>query len=329
MDKRYQVFVSSTYKDLKNTRENIIRTLIQMNCFPAGMELFPARDEEQFNFIKKVISDCDYYVLVIGGRYGSISDDGKSYTEKEYDYAVENGMQILAFLHSKPDDICDEKDELLPEVRKKFNQFRHKVQQGRLVKEWSDNTTLISSIIISLQETFAAYPAEGWVRASGVDNSELLKQINGLHLENTELKKIVNSQYSIDTEMLSQGKDTFLFKMKYNKDYGGISSIQDWSGNLTWDQIFHYIAPDLFEFKNEQTIRYDLGKSVLNYCSNTKGYSPEIDDEVFKEIKVQFISLGYIELKGLSTVKGGVGLFWRLTEKGKAHLLKTKSIQRG
>ena len=66
MDKRYQVFVSSTYADLREERQRAIQTVIKMGCIPAGMELFPAVDEEQFEFIKSVIDDCDYYLLIVG-----------------------------------------------------------------------------------------------------------------------------------------------------------------------------------------------------------------------------------------------------------------------
>jgi hypothetical protein len=53
--------------------------IMQLNCIPAGMELFPAIDEEQLEFIKRVINDSDYYIPIIGGRYGPISSDGISY----------------------------------------------------------------------------------------------------------------------------------------------------------------------------------------------------------------------------------------------------------
>ena len=88
MDTRYQVFVSSTFADLEEERKNVIQTLMEMNCIPAGMEFFPAIDEEQFEFIKRVIDDSDYYIVIIGGKYGSLTTEGISYTEKEYDYAV-------------------------------------------------------------------------------------------------------------------------------------------------------------------------------------------------------------------------------------------------
>ena len=60
-------------------------------------------DEEQLHFIKRIIDDCDYYLLIIGGRYGSLSETGVSYTEMEYDYAVERGMRIIALLHGSSD----------------------------------------------------------------------------------------------------------------------------------------------------------------------------------------------------------------------------------
>lgn len=106
MDKRYQVFISSTYADLQQERQRVIQTLMEMDCIPSGMELFPAADEEQWEFIKRVIDDCDYYLLIIGGRYGSTTNEGISYTEKEFDYAIDKGIKVIALLHGSPEEIA-------------------------------------------------------------------------------------------------------------------------------------------------------------------------------------------------------------------------------
>src|SRR5438067_11660380 len=98
MEKRYQVFVSSTYADLADGRREVVQALLQMDCIPAGMELFPAADEEQLQFIRRVIDDCDYYVLILAGRYGSVDTGGVSYTEREFDYALSQNIPILAFV---------------------------------------------------------------------------------------------------------------------------------------------------------------------------------------------------------------------------------------
>ena len=73
MDKRYQVFISSTYSDLKEERGKVMQTVMSLDCIPAGMEFFTAIDSEQLEFIKKIIDDCDYYILIIGGKYGSMT----------------------------------------------------------------------------------------------------------------------------------------------------------------------------------------------------------------------------------------------------------------
>ncbi|MGO7550591.1 DUF4062 domain-containing protein, partial [Rhizobium leguminosarum] len=70
------MFVSSTFRDLFDERQDTIRNILDLNHIPAGMELFPAADVEQLDYIKKVIDDCDYYLLIVGGRYGSLDADG-------------------------------------------------------------------------------------------------------------------------------------------------------------------------------------------------------------------------------------------------------------
>lgn len=63
------------------------------------MKLFKAFDESQKETIKKWINESDAYILILGGRYGSIDDStGKSYTHWEYDYAGKIGNLDLHLL---------------------------------------------------------------------------------------------------------------------------------------------------------------------------------------------------------------------------------------
>lgn len=90
MEKKYQVFISSTYKDLIEARSKVRDAILSMMHFPVGMEMFNAADEEQWEIIQETIDSSDYYVLILGQRYGSViesgSDAGISYTEKEFRY---------------------------------------------------------------------------------------------------------------------------------------------------------------------------------------------------------------------------------------------------
>ena len=47
MNKKYQVFVSSTYKDLTEERQEVIQALLELDCIPVGMEMFPAADDDR------------------------------------------------------------------------------------------------------------------------------------------------------------------------------------------------------------------------------------------------------------------------------------------
>ena len=86
MKKKYQVFISSTYSDLIEERAAATQCLLDNGCIPVGMEQFPASALSQMEYIRKMLDDCDYYILILGGRYGSLDADGIGFTEKEYDY---------------------------------------------------------------------------------------------------------------------------------------------------------------------------------------------------------------------------------------------------
>ena len=168
MDKRYQVFISSTFQDLQNARQEVSQALLRADCFPAGMELFPAADEEQFEFIKTVIDQSDYYILISAGRYGSIHPStGLSYTEMEYDYAVEAGKPIIRLLHKDPfTELRGEFIEKTDKGRNSLKKFRKKLSERRLVAYWSTPEQLQLEATLALRDLQKKRPTMGWVRGA-------------------------------------------------------------------------------------------------------------------------------------------------------------------
>ena len=150
MDKKYQVFVSSTYQDLIEERQKVIEALISKNCFPVGMEYFPAASEEQFAVIKKLIDRCDYYILILGGRYGSIEPKtGKSYTQLEYEYALNKNIPVAAFYHKNIGDLPSSKVENTNEGKEKYGEFKRLVQNN-LCKSWGEAYELAFNVNVTL-----------------------------------------------------------------------------------------------------------------------------------------------------------------------------------
>src|SRR6266403_5119414 len=95
--KRLQIFISSTYKDLIKERQAAVEAILSAGHIPAGMELFAAGDESQMEVIKQWIDESDVYLLILGGRYGSVEPKtGKSYTQLEYEYALSQSKPLFA-----------------------------------------------------------------------------------------------------------------------------------------------------------------------------------------------------------------------------------------
>lgn len=106
MDKKYQVFISSTYKDLEDARKIVSDAILSMGHFPVGMEMFGARDDEQWKIIQQTIDQSDYYIVIIGRCFGSeVPGEEISYTQKEFRYAKDKGLPILAFIAKDDADI--------------------------------------------------------------------------------------------------------------------------------------------------------------------------------------------------------------------------------
>ncbi|HRQ91140.1 MAG TPA: DUF4062 domain-containing protein [Bacteroidia bacterium] len=179
MERRYQVFVSSTFQDLSEERLEVIKALLELDCIPCGMEYFPAASEETWKYIESLIADCDYYVLIIGGRYGSLTPEGISYTQKEYEYALSKGIPTIAFIHGNPGDLPAKKIETSDAARSKLDAFIAKARK-HLCKDWTTAEQLGAVVSRSLTQLIKRHPRTGWVKADQLSSHEATGEILSL-----------------------------------------------------------------------------------------------------------------------------------------------------
>jgi hypothetical protein len=92
-----------------------------------------------------VIDRSDYYVLILAGRYGSVDVDGKSWTEKEYDYAFSRHIPILAFVRAKKTITADLLDDD-PGLRLKLKNFISRVTERHQWREWHQKADLVAHV---------------------------------------------------------------------------------------------------------------------------------------------------------------------------------------
>ena len=318
MDKRYQVFISSTYSDLKDERSQVMKSIMDLDCIPAGMEMFPAIDEEQFEFIKKIIDDCDYYILIIGGRYGSMTEGGISFTEMEFDYAMSIGIPVIAFLHDNINNIPAGKVEMDSTAREKLELFRERVKKGRLVKFWNTPEDLTSKVIISLTKAIRIYPGIGWVRANIATNTESLQELNDLRKE-VELLRAYKSKKEVETNgyIANIADWDEKFALHLDKQYNPFGANEDdiyfpQIIEKTWEEWFKLIVTEMQadDYLIIQSINDTIRKAITSLKKEYEGLEPSSQDVL--TMGYQFTSYGVVEMRNDYN-----GYNWKLTAKGK------------
>ncbi len=345
MEKKYQVFVSSTYKDLSEERQEVMQALLELDCIPVGMELFPAADDDQWTLIKRLIDDCDYYILIVGGRYGSMNKDGISYTQMEYEYALSKEIPIIGFLHKNPGDIAVDKSEKEPALVKKLNQFKDFVQK-KMCRYWENPTDLGSQVSRSLVKLIKDKPRDGWVKATYLPDEdttkeilELRKQIEALNIELEKAKTIAPE----GTEKLSQGSDTIELEFKFDahgKDWQISPQTQYYNSKAecSWDEIFSEISPLMIDEASELAIKGKINDLILKktFDELKKKFEKQsrtprdfkIDDNNFHTLKIQFRALGLITESVKKRSIHDKGTYWTLTPYGDTVMTRLRAIRK-
>lgn len=168
MVKKYQIFISATYEDLKEERKKVQDTILSMSQFPAGMEMFSASNEEPWEIVREAIDNSDFYVLIIGHKYGSVIEDGKyagiSYTQREYYYALEKKIPVFVFLIDNSVLIAPNRMEQKAVKREKLETFKREVMDTHHVEWWMNKDDLAAKVSIALTKEINRERTPRWGR---------------------------------------------------------------------------------------------------------------------------------------------------------------------
>ncbi|CAM3104527.1 uncharacterized protein DUF4062 [Williamsia muralis] len=341
MDRRYQVFVSSTYVDLIEERRQVTQAILELDCIPAGMELFVAADETQWELIRDVIDLSDYYVLIVGGRYGSRTKDGISFTEQEFNYALQQGKHVLAFVHGNTDDIAQGKTDKDDESRELLAKFRSRVMQDRVVADFLTADELGSKVSRALNRAIRTRPGIGWIRGDSAAGDEAEREILRLRAELAEAReqsqslRIENST-GLDEASLAHGSDEIELQIAVRSRLTGQSSA-DPITTVTWDDIIQAIGPALIDEATEDEVKEKLklcayhGRmsesdiEAVNKVPNKRLYASE--DE-FEKVVVHLRFLGMIESGTKRRAVSDANKYLRLTPTGQAYLADLMTVKK-
>jgi hypothetical protein len=198
--KKLQVFVSSTYEDLIEERQVAVQAILSAGHIPAGMELFAAGDESQMEVIRRWIDESDVFLLILGARYGSIEpSSGKSYVEREYEYARQKGKEIFSVVITEKG-VEQKLDRLKLKAIERQNQikldeFRSHLVSGTTVKWWTEPKDITIAILQKLNELSLRDDLAGWIRSDQtVTSTVVAEEIARLANENASLRERLSKQ---------------------------------------------------------------------------------------------------------------------------------------
>lgn len=190
MNVRYSVFLSSTFEDLKEIRKELSYELFMNGYMVNNMESFGARNGSVWEVIKESIADSDMLVMVIAGRYGSINrDEGISFTEQEYNYAVEKRIPVLVFIRDK--NAISMADCDTGKKKQKLDAFINRIKNERMVNFWTDTASLRLAVLASLnvEKNNQSVLNKGWIKNSAALEAEYKTFESKLKSAKTELIK--------------------------------------------------------------------------------------------------------------------------------------------
>lgn len=337
--KKYQVFVSATCEDLREERLRLIEALLANHCIPVGVHLCP-RDArpEQWNAIKALIDECDYYLIVLGGRYGTLSPTGISYTHREFIYAQTKRKPMASLVHEHPESLPDDRRERTAEGVARLRDFKDLVARGTLVRPWNQPDDLRPGLERLVAQLVKTHPAPGWVRAGQVSDLNLARENQELRRQLDELRKemeLANSGRSVRPEALAKGTDPIVITYSCNVYVKGNCIVTQARTQMTWDAVFACLAPAMMNEVSEDQMRAALAArladTALKDVADQHKQAHAVRDIVvspasFNVVKMHFRALGYIR-KGTSTGPANQPT-WQLTPQGDQYMVGLLAVRR-
>jgi hypothetical protein len=347
MQKRYQVFVSSTFTDLKDERQAVLKAILELDHMPAGMELFPASDDSAWQLIKDVIDASDYYALIIGGRYGSLDEAGLGYTEKEYDYAVHAKKPVIAMLHQNPDNLPRDRTETDSAAWERLKSFRAKVESRHTCVYWTSVEELKSKVIVGLTAATKRHPAVGWVRANEVPSGATIAEVLTLRNRIAELESqsaVARTSAPEGAEDLKHGDDLHEISFGFDTRPQNSTDYSDWRKytsrfEASWDSIFAAIAPTLINEASDSELHGAFRESFRAMATKAlrerkdKLASAQLRDLTFPDHEVetcivQFRALGLMQVSTKPRSVKDTNTYWQLTPYGDHKMTRLRAIRR-
>ena len=159
-----RIFISSVQHELSSERKAIVNLISKNPQLARFFDTFafefdvPAEDKRTDEVYLSELAVSDLYVGVLGNEYGTVTSEGISATESEYDEATRLGIPRFIFVKGKSDEKREPRE----------LDFLRKVSPGLIRVRFSGTDNLLAALMESLDR----YLAENKVAYAGLSYEE-------------------------------------------------------------------------------------------------------------------------------------------------------------
>jgi len=328
LDTRYQIFISTSGRDMQPERMVLSQTLVGMGFFAWGLE---HRTPLTTTLARRQIDECDYVILLLGSQYGEQAISGVSYLSLEYEYALSQAKPIIVFMHEQPENREIDLQETHPQLKDKFLAFRKKLlHEAEHIFYFKTPRELELAVRLNIPLMIEQYGGGGWVPAHQAQ--QLQDEIRLLRNKILQLEQRLTEPSTQLNEVAPQ--DIFAFEYQIQAFQDGNFKELKRQRQMTWSQLLSVLAkrfetamPEenfaacLNEYLNQaglEDARQELPRAHAVACA-------QINHKALFRIKNQMQSQGWIVP---TQTEQSYGL-WKLTTKAQKILLSYKWNHRG
>ncbi|MDX1804487.1 MAG: DUF4062 domain-containing protein [Alcanivorax sp.] len=337
-DNRYQVFISATYPDMQAARQALMLPLMDMGLIPTGFDSTVANGNTLMPVIQRMIEECDYFIILVGGRYGTLSPMGLSEIHREYIFAATKRKPVMALIHDNPTMLPDERREMTRDGQVRREDFARLLEKKTVSHRWTTETGLSELIKRAMPDMMREHPADGWIRADRAGDGGNTAEATALKQRIAVLEKEreeILSQSRPPLKSLARGADQVSLDYSCNVYEGGDCKLAMVSTKLTWDQAFACVAPLMLNPASETALQKALedyiGRRALADVQDDFPKAHAVRNVVmashaFNQVKIHLRALGLINK---SAEKDSRGMpMWQLTAHGDNTMSQIMAVRR-
>lgn len=216
----FKVYISSTHDDMKAECTAAYEALVTSGNIVSGNGYLSEETIGNFGVIQRDIETSDIFILILGGRYGSICPEtGKSLIHMEYEYALSLKMPIGViaisdtFLSAKKSSAYSSGSLYDDLDSENYNRLLLSVSHNT-ISYYSDIHEFTSCLLEKIDRLSADYPINGWIQCKKNNLRSYFSELSDDDLINTSgrtiIKEIITSEkdhYKVSNSLFYDDKE--------------------------------------------------------------------------------------------------------------------------